>query len=82
MMVAIHGMMILEIMEANVIVMTSYVEYTTSVFQTAYGLMRQELTLRQASISKGLVFDVNMTWNREFKTSPAQSLAGCEETNR
>ncbi len=71
-----------EIMEANVIADDPAMGQYTPAFQTAYGLMRQELNITSDRISKGLVFDVNMTWNREFKTSPAQSLAGCMRRNK
>ena len=71
-----------EIMEANVIADDPAMGQYTPAFQTAYGLMRQELNIASDRISKGLVFDVNMTWNREFKTSPAQSLAGCMRRNK
>ena len=56
-----------EIMEANVIADDPAMGQYTPAFQTAYGLMRQELNITSDRISKGLVFDVNMTWNREFK---------------
>ena len=71
-----------EIQEANVIADDPAMGQYTPAFQTAYGLMRQELNITSDRISKGLVFDVNITWNREFKTSPAQSLAGCMRRNK
>lgn len=70
-----------EIMDANVIADDPAMGQYTPAFQTGYGLIRQELNITSDRISKGLVFDVNMSWNREFKTSPAQSLAGCMRRN-
>lgn len=54
----------------------------TPAFQTAFALICKELNITFNRSSKGLVFDVNETWQRKPKTSPAQALAGAMRRNR
>ena len=66
---------------ANVIADDPAMGRYTPAFQAAFGLLRQELNITFDRTSKGLVFDVNESWNRKFKTSPADALAGAMRRN-
>lgn len=70
-----------DINTANVIADDPAMGRYTPAFQTAFGLLREELNITFDRASKGLVFDVNESWNRKFKTSPAQALAGAMRRN-
>lgn len=54
----------------------------TPAFQAGFALLCKELNITFDRTSKGLVFDVNTTWQRKPKNSPAQALAGCMRRNR
>ena len=53
----------------------------TPAFQTGFALLCRELNIDFDRSSKGLVFDVNTTWQRKSESSPAQALAGAMRRN-
>ena len=53
----------------------------TPAFQTAFALLREELNITFDRGSKGLSLPINMDWDRTFKRSPADSLAGAMRRN-
>lgn len=69
------------IQDANVIADDPAMGQYTPAFQTAFALICKELNITFNRSSKGLVFDVNETWQRKPKTSPAQALAGAMRRN-
>lgn len=69
------------IRDANVIADDPAMGQYTPAFQTAFALICKELNISFNRSSKGLVFDVNETWQRKSKSSPAQALAGAMRRN-
>ena len=56
-------------------------QYTPG-FQAAFALLRDELGITFDRSSKSLNMGINQLWNRKFKASPSQSLAGAMRRNR
>ena len=69
------------IRDSNVIADDPAMGQYTPAFQTAFALICKELNISFNRSSKGLVFDVNETWQRKSKSSPAQALAGAMRRN-
>ena len=69
------------IKNANVIADDPAMGRYTPAFQAAFSLLKEELDITFDRTSKGLVFDVNESWNRKFKTKPADSLAAAMRRN-
>lgn len=67
--------------DANVIADDPAMGQYTPAFQSAFAIMTKELGITFDRSSKGLSFPINMDWNRKFKTSPSQSLAGAMRRN-
>lgn len=69
------------LMNSNVIADDPAMGQYTPAFQAAFALMKEELNITFDRVCKGLVFDVNMSWNRDCKTAPKDSLASAMRRN-
>lgn len=68
--------------DANVIADDAAMGQYTPAYQAGFALLRDELNIKVERRSKGLSHGVNMSWDRKFKMSPAQALAGAMRRNK
>lgn len=66
---------------ANVIADDPAMGRYTPAFQAAFSLIKEELNITFDRTSKGLVFEVNESWNRKCKTKPKDALASAMRRN-
>jgi len=69
------------LMNSNVIADDPAMGQYTPAFQAGFNLIKEELGITFDRVCKGLVFDVNMSWNRDCKTAPKDSLASAMRRN-
>lgn len=67
--------------DANVIADDAAMGQYTPAYQAGFALLRKELNITLERRSKGLAHGVNAQWERKFKRSPGQALAGAMRRN-
>lgn len=67
--------------DANVIADDAAMGQYTPAYQAGFALLRQEMNIQVERRSKGLSHGVNRSWDRKFKRTPGQALAGAMRRN-